>query len=184
MEPRKWIYEKEKLMKEQDLGPIIEDAFYQERMMILGLDDKEIFDYMVSKMNYCSRKQLVSSRQFDIEIHPGDICFMDFGQAYQREIGYLHFGLVITIKQGKAFVVPLSGKYKTFLEAYDKESQTGKKHVMKLGYLPGLSKLSSLFLNDAKWINTSRIIEIKAHIDVESELFQEILERIIETILD
>ena len=185
MEPKKWMSEKEIILKSKRLGPMIEDAFYQERIMILKLGDKEVFDYMVSKMNYCRRKEYPSCKTLDINIEKGDLAYIDFGQAYQHEIGYLHFGLVITVKRGKAFVVPLSGKYKAYLEAYDeKDNPTGKRHLMRLGYIEGLTKVSVLFINDSKWINTSRIIEVKAHIDINGKIFNEVQKRIIEMITE
>lgn len=55
---------------------------------------------------------------------------------------------------------------------------------MRLGYIEGLTKVSVLFINDSKWINTSRIIEIKAHIDVNGEIFKEVQKRIIEMIIE
>lgn len=185
MEPKKWMSEKEIILKSKHLGPMVEDAFYQEKMMILKLTDKEKFDYMVSKMNYCKRKEYSSGKALDLNVNKGDLAYIDFGQAYQHEIGYLHFGLVMTVKRGKAFVVPLSGKYKAYLEAYDnKGNPTGKRHLMRLGYIEGLTKVSVLFINDSKWINTSRIIEIKAHIDVNGEIFKEVQKRIIEMIIE
>ena len=51
-------------------------------------------------------------------------------------------------------------------------------------YIEGLTKVSVLFINDSKWINTSRIIEIKAHIDVNGEIFKEVQKRIIEMIIE
>lgn len=182
MEAKKWINEKNHVLKEKNLGPIIEDAFYQERMMVLKLQDKEIFDYMVSKMNFCRRKELCS-KLLDIDVKKGDLAYIDFGMAYQHEIGYLHFGLVVATNREKVFVVPLSGKYKAYLEAYDeKDNPQGKRHLMRLGFIPGLTKVSVLFLNDAKWINRSRIIEVKAHIDVQEKLFKNVQSRIIEMI--
>lgn len=54
---------------------------------------------------------------------------------------------------------------------------------MALGEVKGLSKSSVLFLNDAKWINTARIIDVKAHLNPKEALFQEIRRRIIELIV-
>ena len=42
-----------------------------------------------------------------------------------------------------------------------------------------MNKNSVLFMNDAKWINTARIIDVKAHLDRQGELFQEIKARVI-----
>ena len=56
MEPKKWMSEKEIILKSKHLGPMVEDAFYQERMMILKLTDKEKFDaiynYVIKNYSY------------------------------------------------------------------------------------------------------------------------------------
>ena len=42
-------------------------------MMILKLTDKEKFDYMVSKMNYCKRKEYSSGKALDLNVNKGDL---------------------------------------------------------------------------------------------------------------
>ena len=51
---------------------------------------------------------------------------------------------------------------------------------MRLGKIEGMNKESVLFLNDAKWINTARIIDVKAHIERNEELFINIKKRMME----
>ena len=94
------------------------------------------------------------------------------------EIGYQHFGLIITIFHNKSFVVPMSGNHTAYLQAYSKENPKGKRHLMRLGKIKGMNKESVLFINDAKWINTARIIDVKAHLRRDSELFREIKDRV------
>lgn len=53
---------------------------------------------------------------------------------------------------------------------------------MQLGKIEGMSKISACYLNDAKWINSSRIIDVKAHIPVDSALYLSIKQRIHEGI--
>ena len=57
-----------------------------------------------------------------------------------------------------------------------------KSHLFALGEIPGLYKESCLFLNDAKWINTARIIDVKGHIDPKGKQFQQILKCVCECI--
>ena len=45
-----------------------------------------------------------------------------------------------------------------------------------------MNKTSVLFINDAKFINTARIIDVKAHLDIHSNLFKEIKERVIQSL--
>ena len=49
---------------------------------------------------------------------------------------------------------------------------------MRLGKIRGMNKYSVLFINDAKWINTARIIDVKSHLDKNTNLFREIKERV------
>lgn len=183
MGPKKWITEKNEILRKKRLEPVIEDAFCQERMMLENLKDKEIFDYMVSKMNFCSRKELLSCRQMDVIINVGDICYIDFGMAYQHEIGYLHFGIIMAKNHGKVFVVPMTGNEKAYMNAYDRKKNVhGKRHLMRLGFVEGMDKLSVLFINDSKWINSARIIDVKGHVSRKSELFKEIQRRIFDSL--
>ncbi|MGN1277647.1 MAG: hypothetical protein ACI4UK_11715, partial [Floccifex sp.] len=57
-----------------------------------------------------------------------------------------------------------------------------KSHIMLLGKIEGLSKVSACYLNDAKWISSSRIIDVKAHIPVDDLLFLAIKQKIHEGI--
>jgi hypothetical protein len=182
MEPKEWMAIKNEIIKEGRMDELMEHAAAQEQEMLSELDDSEVFDYMISKMNFCRRKQLLSCQPLNVKVRVGDICFIDFGMAYLLEVGYQHFGMILAFKNGKAFVVPMSGNQKAAREAWSKSNARGKTHLMRLGNIAGLNKSSVLFLNDAKWINTSRIIDVKAHIPVSSRLFQTIQRRVKECI--
>ena len=67
-----------------------------------------------------------------------------------------------------------------YRSAYDeKENPGGRTHLMRLGQLPGMAKPSVLFLNDMKYVNTARIIDIKAHLDTDRALFAKIRRRML-----
>jgi hypothetical protein len=86
---------------------------------------------------------------------------------------------------GKAFVVPMTSNPFTYEQAYDKQNNPlGKIHLMRLGQLNGLNKPSVLFINDSKYINTTRIIEVKGHLDVTEHLFQRIRRRVFHCIFE
>ena len=79
---------------------------------------------------------------------------------------------------GKAFVIPMSGNPSAAQQAYDEhDNPRGKRHLMRMPHIDGLNKQSTLFLNDCKFINTARIIDVKAHIDRSGPLFQKIRAR-------
>lgn len=139
---------------------------------------KEAVPKLISDYNYRERSQSSNCLELGVDVKVGDICYIDFGCAYVNEIGYQHFGLIIAIFHNKAFVVPMSGNQGAYANAYAKDNPGGKRHLMRLGKQKGMNKNSVLFINDAKWINTARIIDVKAHLDRYSELFLEIKERV------
>lgn len=142
------------------------------------LSVREAIPRLISDYNLRQRRNANNCVELGVSIRIGDICYIDYGEAYINEIGYQHFGLIVTLFHNKAFVVPMSGNHSAYQQAYSKENPKGKKHLMRLGKIKGLNKESVLFINDAKFINTARIIDVKAHLDRNSALFREIKERV------
>ena len=68
----------------------------------------------------------------------------------------------------------------TYRKAFTNEGT----YLFPLGTIEGLYKESVLFLNDAKFINTARIIDVKAHIPVDSEMFLKIKSKLKNLILE
>lgn len=134
---------------------------------------------MVSEENWIARCKCSSGEEIGIHVTPGDICYMDFGQAYLHEIGYQHFGIILAIWQKKALVVPMTSNPATYERAYDPiDNPDGRSHLMRFGKLPGMNKATVLFLNDMRFVNTARVIRVMAHLDVNSEKFHDIQDRI------
>lgn len=145
----------------------------------LSLKTKEAAARLISEENWLNRNQVKSCEQLGVRVRIGDICYIDFGQAYLNEAGFQHFGIILSFCNGKAFVTPMTSNQATYKQAFDPlHYPLGKKHLMRLGLIEGLNKESVLFLNDSKYINTARIIDVKAHIGENSPLFQEIKNRI------
>lgn len=153
-------------------------CYIEEKSMdYANLSVKEAIPRLVSEQNLRERRNAGSCGELGVDIRIGDICYIDFGEAYIAEIGYQHFGIIITMFHNKAFVVPMSGNHSAYMQAYSKDNPKGKRHLMRLGKVKGMNKESVLFINDAKWINTARIIDVKAHLRKDSELFLAIKER-------
>lgn len=96
-----------------------------------------------------------------------------------NESGFQHFGLVLSKLNGKVFVVPMTSNAYTFAQAYDRyDNPNGRKHLMRFGQRNGLNRESVLFINDCKFINPTRIIEIVGHLDVNDSLFLKIQKRV------
>jgi len=168
-------------------SPVLMDAISNyvdtTRRQYENMPIKQATDFLLSEYNYQNRCQLKSCRGFGFIIKPGDICYIDFGKAYLQEIGFQHFGLVISVFNAKAFVIPMTSNFNAFRQAYDPlYNPDGLKHLMRLGRIEGLYKYSILFLNDGKFINTARVIDVKAYLDPSSKLFRDIRQRLIDCI--
>jgi hypothetical protein len=143
---------------------------------------KDTIKMLLSTENFL-RKAVAKPEVLPLSI--GDVAYIDFGHAYLHEAGYQHFGLVLSVVNGKVFVVPMTSNPNAYAQAYDGCSNpTGKKHLMRVGLLSGLNRPSVLFLNDSKFISPSRIIEIKGHLSVTDPLFADITHRVRATIFN
>lgn len=157
----------------------IDSYFCDQRHYYKQMEQKEQIRMLISEMNWQTRHSLPSCRAVGIKACIGDICFIDFGKAYRYETGFQHFGLILSMYHGKVFVVPMTSNAMTYALGYHpKENPQGKRHLLRIGQVVGLAKPSVLFVNDAKFINPARILDVKAHIDENSEAFQEIRRRI------
>ena len=136
---------------------------------------------MISETNWVERSGYFSGEEMGIFVKPGDICYMDFGQQYLNEAGYQHFGLVMSICSKKALVIPMTSNPSTCAKAYDPvENPNGKKNLMQIGKVKGLHKNSVLFLNDMRYVNTARVIDVKAHLSPASSLFRAVQQRMMD----
>lgn len=134
---------------------------------------------LISEFNYDLRSQYKSNELVGFKVNLGDICYIDFGKAYITEAGFQHFGIVIGYCNSKALVVPMSSNISMYKQSYcEKTFPNGKVHLYRLPEVNGLKKKSVLFLNDIKYVNTARVIEVKGRIDPESALFKDILGRV------
>ena len=124
---------------------------------------------LISEINFKSnaKKSSVFSENVKMDLSAGDVCLIDFGKQYTYECSYVHLGLVIGFSQKKLFVVPMTSNKKTLGKA---EEQTSDHLAVLLesdlaeGHI---DKNSVLFLNDARFINSARIIEKVGHIDAD-----------------
>lgn len=139
---------------------------------------------LISEANWIIRSRCVSCNDLGITVQTGDICYMDFGQAYLNEMGYQHFGLIMVLYRQKALVVPMTSNVTQYKSAYDpKTNPHGSKHLLRIGKIPGMNKPSVLFLNDMKFVNTARVIDVKAHISTDSALFAIIQGRLLKLMM-
>ena len=78
-------------------------------------------------------------------------------------------------------MIPMTSNASTYAKAYDPlDNPQGKRNLMRIGKVEGLYKLSVLFLNDIRYVNTARVIDVKAHIPTDSQLFLTAQKRMME----
>lgn len=140
-----------------------------------SLSPLQLYKECISGLNRIQRGKAWAHESFAGDITVGDICYIDYGLAYINEAGYQHFGLVLAIFHHKFLVVPMTSNATTIQNARNVDFE-GKKHLYFLGKIRGLNKPSVLFLNDFKFINSSRIISVNGKISPKSEMFKEILD--------
>ena len=145
------------------------------------LPNKRLTMECLSALNRIEKETTNNCVISQTQLKVGDVCFIDFGHAYMYEAGYQHFGIIIKISHYKIFVVPMTSNQQTqrqLKEGHDKEQS----HVFDLGWIAGLTKQSVCFLNDAKFINAARVIDVKGFLPPESYIFRKLKKRLFETI--
>lgn len=161
--------------KNQNMDDMIEEYLEHYRSYLRAQRKSEQIKEIKSGYNRMNRTEMWSSEAMNLSVKRGDICFIDYGKAYLNEAGYQHFGLVLREFNQKILVVPMTSN-KSAIKHSRNYVENGKKHLYYIGHLDGLHKPSTLFLNDFKFVNSSRIISINGHLKPDSEMFQEILE--------
>lgn len=122
----------------------------------------------ISGVNRIKRSHFWSCENIGLKIKVGDVCFVDFGHGYINECAYQHFALVVKLYRGKAFVVPMTSNPRTVALAKSKK----RSHLFYMGHLQGLDKETCVFINDARFINTARVISVNAQLDKNDEKFK------------
>lgn len=164
-------------VKEQQFWKDVVKMYIREKVSYYEcLSTREAVWSLISERNYKERSQAHSCEELGVWIRVGDICFIDFGINYLNEAGFQHFGLIISISNNKVLVIPMTSNEKTMEKAKLASMKNVKSHLLMIGKIQGMHKASTLFLNDAKFINSARIIDVKAHITVESKLFKKIIQ--------
>jgi hypothetical protein len=165
-----------------DKEQLVDQTLDAMKHYMVNQEAKETIKMLLSTENFL-RKAVIKSDL--LPISNGDVAYIDFGHAYLHEAGYQHFGLVLSMANGKVFVVPMTSNPNAYAQAYDSaENPLGKKHLMRVGLLSGLNRPSVLFLNDCKFISSTRVIEIKGHLSVTDPLFAQIRQRVRATIFN
>ena len=104
------------LDKDEKKGKIVEKAYWEELWQhyieeksqdYRSLEVKDAIPKLISDMNLRERRNITNCNELGVDIRVGDICYIDFGEAYIYEIGFQHFGIIMTLFHNKSFVVPM-----------------------------------------------------------------------------
>lgn len=156
------------LAENTDSEEFVEETLNRFKAFVTKLSPKEVIKMMLSTQNYMTRSTWRVDERHDVKV--GDVCFIDYGQAYLNEAGYQHFGLIISRINGKVLAIPMTSNSATYAQAYHPETNPkGKRHLMPFGQRCGLNRPSVLFLNDAKFINPNRVIDVIGHLEPTHE---------------
>ncbi len=162
-----------------DFNEIIDYYIDYKKKILTDTSTNALARLLLSELNYDIRSTYKSSELNGFKVKLGDICYIDFGKAYISEAGFQHFGIVIGYCNSKALVVPMSSNLSMYNQSYcAKTFKNGKRHLYRLPPLDGLRRKSVLFLNDVKYINTARIIDVRGNVNPSSKLFLDIISRI------
>ncbi|NLC34388.1 MAG: type II toxin-antitoxin system PemK/MazF family toxin [Erysipelothrix sp.] len=162
-----------------NLDEYIDDYLEYRRSELKAMNHYELLRELISEYNYSYKKRFKSSELIGFKVRIGDVVYVDFGKAYINEAGFQHFAIVIGYFNSKALIVPMSSNQSMYAQSYcPKTFCNGKKHLFRLPQMDALKHKSVLFLNDIKYINTARIIDVRGNIDPNSSLFKEISHRI------
>lgn len=180
---KKWLNDTNKHEK------IINQPFYQDvedglieliKSELLNMSTEEAINSLISEINYTERRKCfknikIADGKLDVKI--GSICLIDFGRQYNLECSYVHPALVLSKSHKKLFTIPITSSKKQFQNASFWQYDNLVPFVYREYDKANIKKDSTLFLNDAKWINSSRIIACIGEIDVHSKEFEEIINR-------
>lgn len=171
-----WLVDYDESDNDAQVEKFISD--YQDYLMTLPSSRQR--QECISKMNRMKRHEYWSCKDIDLSIRCGDICYVDFGVGYINECSYQHFGIVLSIVNHKAYILPMTSNPRAVEQAKNNE----KKHLYYIGKPDGLHKETCAFVNDGRYINTARIISVNAHVDVESDIFQDLISVVIGSFYD
>ncbi|NLC34421.1 MAG: hypothetical protein GX760_04065 [Erysipelothrix sp.] len=171
-----WLmnYQEENLKKQ--VGLFLEDY----RSYLSELPGFRQRQECISKMNHFKRADYWSCQDMEMDVRVGDICYTDFGIGYINECSYQHFGLITSVINHKAYIIPMTSNHRTVRQA----KKGTKDHLFYIGQPAGLNRETCAFINDGRFINTARIISVNAHIDSSSETFSKLIDVVIACFYD
>ena len=130
--------------------PSLENVLKQHNVFLESLEKSEKEHYLISLDNYLKRKEHYI---YFGNVEEGDLCYFDFGNAYDKEIGYQHLALVLSCCGDKVYVVPMVSYHE------GKVIINETKELLYPNEENRLKHITLLFLNDSKWVTKNRIIQ-------------------------
>jgi hypothetical protein len=102
----------------------------------------------------------------EVKIDIGQVCYLDYGKAYNGELAYYHYGLCISKKEGKILFIPITSGAGWVYDCYHPTKNPNKSKKNRTAYeKEGFSKDCVLMINDAKFLSAGRISELDVKIE-------------------
>ena len=130
----------------------------------------ELALFIKSRLTYIAKKNYINKTMYSKR----EIVFVELGANIGNELSYEHFCVVLESYKDKIFVVPCSSSKIT--KVYDKQSNLLKEYIIGKKDIDGFTKDTVLILNEAKWINKSRVLMFTKK-KISQELYKEMYEK-------
>ena len=137
---------------------------------------------LIAESNWMKRNHFskyMPSRDANDKVAFGQVCAIDYGKTYKGEMGYIHPGLCVGIKEGKYLIIPITTGRNWRINCYHPIVNPEKtKEYRQALKSEGFEKDEVLLLNDAKFISGGRILELHEIISadplkqIQEQLFQ------------
>lgn len=151
----------------------LEDNIYK---IIKQLNAYDASSILIAESNWIKRNHFskyMPSMGAPKKIEFGQVCSIDYGKTYKSEMGYIHPGLCVGIKNGKYLIVPITtGKTWRTTCYHPIENPDMTKEYRQALQSEGFDKDEVLLINDTKFISGGRILEL--HEIINSNTLKEI----------
>ena len=116
---------------------------------------------IISSANWIKKStvdKFIDENGNEIQVKPGTVYYIDYGNAFYGELAYYHHGLCVGKREGKILVIPMTSGAKYFSTCYHPINNPKSNKKFRQALLSeGFEKDCVLKMNDAKFISQGRI---------------------------
>lgn len=148
---------------------------------------------LMAESNWMKRNHFskyMPSKGANKKVSFGQVCAIDYGKTYKGEMGYIHPGLCVGIKEGKYLIIPMTTGKNWCKDCFHPITNPEKtKEYRQALKTEGFEKDEVLLINDSKFISGGRILELHEIISsdalksIQEQLFQIMFPTLLEDII-